>query len=97
VRLEAGPGVAQVWTSAAGVPGSSSAAPSPPRRPPPGVPFEAVRDYLLSLPGLPDEVAAQLRTFAADGSTLPLPVPRRPGHDTVGRGGRRARPRCCHP
>jgi hypothetical protein len=40
-----------------------------------GAPFEVVRDYLLSLPGLPDEVAAQLRTFAADGSTLPLPVP----------------------
>jgi hypothetical protein len=34
-----------------------------------------VRDYLLSLPGLPHDVAAQLRTFAADGSTLPLPVP----------------------
>jgi hypothetical protein len=27
------------------------------------------------LPGLPDDVAAQLRTFTADGSTLPLPVP----------------------
>ena len=40
-----------------------------------GVPFETVRDYLLSLPGLPDDVAAQLRTFTADGSTLPLPVP----------------------
>ena len=34
-----------------------------------------MRDYLLQLPGLPDGVAAQLRTFAADGSTLPLPVP----------------------
>ena len=40
-----------------------------------GVPFETVRDYLLSLPGLPEDVAAQLRTFTADGSTLPLPVP----------------------
>ena len=34
-----------------------------------------MRDYLLSLPGLPDKVAEQLRAFAADGSTLPLPVP----------------------
>ena len=34
-----------------------------------------MRDYLLSLPGLPEGVAEQLRTFAADGSTLPLPVP----------------------
>jgi hypothetical protein len=40
-----------------------------------GVPFPVVRDYLLSLPGLPAEVAAQLRSFAGDGSTLPLPVP----------------------
>jgi hypothetical protein len=40
-----------------------------------GVAFETVRDYLLSLPGLPQDLAAQLRTFTADGSTLPLPVP----------------------
>jgi hypothetical protein len=41
-----------------------------------GVAFEAMRDYLLSLPGLPEDVAASLRTFNADRSTLPLPVPR---------------------
>ena len=34
-----------------------------------------MRDFLLSLPGLPEDVAAQLRTFTADGSTLPIPVP----------------------
>ena len=39
-----------------------------------GVPFEMVRDYLLSLPGLPDDIATRLRTFTANGSTLPLPV-----------------------
>jgi hypothetical protein len=39
-----------------------------------GVPFETVRDYLLSLPGLPVDVAAQLRSFTGDGSVLPLPV-----------------------
>ena len=33
------------------------------------------RDYLLSLPGLPDDLAAQLRAFTGDGTTLPLPVP----------------------
>jgi hypothetical protein len=38
------------------------------------VPFATVRDYLLTLPGLPDRVATQLRTYTADGSTLPLPV-----------------------
>ena len=40
-----------------------------------GVPFETVRDYLLSLPGLPDDLAAQLGAFTSDGTTLPLPVP----------------------
>ena len=40
-----------------------------------GVPFETVRDYLLSLPGLPAGLADQLRELSADGGTLPLPVP----------------------
>src|SRR5215207_4313229 len=39
-----------------------------------GIPFETARDYLLSLPGLPDGVASQLRSFSGDGTTLPLPV-----------------------
>jgi hypothetical protein len=34
-----------------------------------------MRDYLLTLPGLPKDIAAALRSFNADGSTLPLPVP----------------------
>ena len=75
VRLVAGPGVAAVW-SKSGVPvlvvgravaprGFSSS----------GVPFEVMRDYLLSMPGVPESVAAPLRTFNAQGSALPLPVP----------------------
>jgi hypothetical protein len=40
-----------------------------------GAPFTTVRDYLLSLPGLPADVAEQLRGFTGDGTTLPLPVP----------------------
>jgi len=40
-----------------------------------GVPFETVRDYLLSLPGLPPGLASQLRDLSAEGGTLPLPVP----------------------
>ena len=75
VRLVAGPGVAQVWSSSAGVPALVVGRAVAPSAFSSGVPFETVRDYLLSLPGLPDDVAAQLRTFAADGSTLPLPVP----------------------
>ena len=75
VRLVAGPGVAQVWLSSAGAPALLVARAGAPSAFSSGVPFETVRDYLLSLPGLPEDVAAQLRTFTADGSTLPLPVP----------------------
>jgi hypothetical protein len=40
-----------------------------------GVPFNTARDYLLSLPGLPTGLAARLRDFSGDATTLPLPVP----------------------
>ncbi|MCW2667330.1 MAG: hypothetical protein JWN57_2292, partial [Frankiales bacterium] len=75
VRMVAGPGLAQVWTSAAGAPALIVGRAVAPRAFSSGVAFETVRDYLLSLPGLPDDVAAQLRLFTADGATLPLPVP----------------------
>jgi hypothetical protein len=75
VRLDAGPGVAQIWSSGSGAPALVVARAVAPTAFSSGVPFETVRDYLLSLPGLPRDVAEQLRTFAADGSTLPLPVP----------------------
>ncbi len=75
VRLVAGPGVAAIWSSSAGAPALIVGRAVAPRAFSSGVPFETVRDYLLSLPGLPDGVAAQLRAFAGDGSTLPLPVP----------------------
>jgi hypothetical protein len=75
VRLVAGPGVAQVWASSAGLPALVVGRALAPSAFSSGVPFETVRDYLLSLPGLPEDVAAQLRRFAATGSTLPLPVP----------------------
>jgi hypothetical protein len=75
LRLVAGPGVAQVWSSTSGAPALIVGRAVAPTAYASGVDFETLRDYLLSLPGLPGEVAAQLRTFAADGSTLPLPVP----------------------
>jgi hypothetical protein len=75
VRLVAGPGVAQVWASSADVPALVVARAVAPTAFSSGVALETVRDYLLSVPGLPDDVAAQLRTFTTDGSTLPLPVP----------------------
>jgi hypothetical protein len=75
IRLVAGPGVAQVWQQETGVPSLVVARAVAPTASSTGIPFTSARDYLLSLPGLPDEVVAQLRTFTGDGSTLPLPVP----------------------
>ncbi len=75
VRLVAGPGVAQLWTSDAGAPALVVGRVVAPTASSTAVPFEVVRDYLLAVPGLSTDVAEQLRTFTADGSTLPLPVP----------------------
>ena len=75
VQLVAGPGLVAIWTQPAGRPSLAVGRAVAPVAFSSGLPFETVRDYLLSLPGLPDDIAAQLRTFAGDGSTLPLPVP----------------------
>ena len=75
VRLVAGPGVAQVWSSSSGAPALLVGRAVAPVAYSTGVRFEVLRDYLLSLPGLPEDVGAQLRVYAADGSTLPLPLP----------------------
>jgi hypothetical protein len=74
-RLVAGPGVAQMWSSNQGLPAlvvSRAVAPSVYSS---GVSFETARDYLLSLPGIPENLATQLRGFGGDRTTLPLPVP----------------------
>ena len=75
LRIEAGPGVAAVWTQPTGVPTLVVARVVAPTVYSSGVPFETVRDYLLSLPGLPDGLADQLRDLSTDAATLPLPVP----------------------
>jgi hypothetical protein len=75
VRLVAGPGLAAVWSQPTGLPTMVVGRAVAPAAFSSGVPFETLRDYLLSLPGLPPDLAAQLRTFTGDGSTLPLPVP----------------------
>ncbi|TNM60158.1 hypothetical protein FHN55_18980 [Streptomyces sp. NP160] len=78
VRLTAGPGVAATWSSSSGVPALVVGRAVAPTAESTGVPFTQVRDYLLSLPGVPADLASQLATFpvnGSDGSTLPLPVP----------------------
>ncbi|MEV4642172.1 hypothetical protein AB0J80_32965 [Actinoplanes sp. NPDC049548] len=71
-RLTAGPGVAAVWQQGRPVPAMVVGRVIAPKAFSSGVPFETARDYLLSLPILPENVASQLRAFSADGSTLPL-------------------------
>ena len=73
-RISAGPGVAAVWPSASGAPALVLARAVPPVADSSGVPFATAVDYLLSLPGLPPEVASQLRTLSGEATTLPLVV-----------------------
>jgi hypothetical protein len=40
-----------------------------------GAPLPVVRDYLLALPFIPADLAAQLRAATGDGTTLPIPIP----------------------
>lgn len=75
VRLTAGPGVAATWSSSSGAPALVVGRAKAPTAESTGVPFTQVRDYLLSLPGIPADLADQLAAFTGDGSTLPLPVP----------------------
>lgn len=74
-RLEAGPGLAAIWSEERGLPAMVVARAVAPSAYSSGVSFETARDYLLSLPGLPEGVASQLRGFSADGATVPIPVP----------------------
>lgn len=74
-RLTAGPGLMAVWSKGRGVPSLVLARAVAPTVYTSGVPFGTARDYLLSLPMLPEDVAAQLRAFTGDGTTLPLIVP----------------------
>ena len=74
-RLVAGPGVAQMWSSTQGIPALVVGRAVAPTAYSSGVPFETARDYLLSLPGIPEDLAIQLRGYTHDATTLPLPVP----------------------
>lgn len=75
LRVTAGPAAAQVWAGVGGVPNLVVGRFVAPTVESSGLPYATVRDYLLSLPGLPEDVAAQLRSVSADGTTLPLLVP----------------------
>lgn len=74
-KLVAGPGVMQVWNADSGLPALAVGRAVAPTAYSSGVDFATARDYVLSLPGLPADLVAQLRSFSADGTTLPLPLP----------------------
>jgi hypothetical protein len=71
-RLVAGPGLAEVWSAGRPLPALVVARAVAPIAYSTGIPFETARDYLLSLPMLPKDIASQLRGFSGDGTTLPL-------------------------
>jgi hypothetical protein len=77
LHVAAGPAVAAVWSHPGGPPTLLVARAVAPVVSSSGVSFETARDYLLSLPGVPERLADQLRTLTADGSTVPIPVPDR--------------------
>ncbi|RKS72042.1 hypothetical protein BZB76_4854 [Actinomadura pelletieri DSM 43383] len=71
-RFRAGPGVVAVWSRGRAMPALIVARAVAPTVYSSGVPFATARDYLLSLPTLPENVRSQLRTFTGGGTTLPL-------------------------
>jgi hypothetical protein len=75
VTLVAGPGVSAIWSGAAGAPSLVVGRAVAPKAFSSGASFDAVRDHLISLPGMPDDARMQLRLFSEEGSPLPFPVP----------------------
>jgi hypothetical protein len=75
LRLELGPAVVQTWSQQSGAPTLIVAQVVAPSASSNGIPLSTLRDALLSLPGLPGNVASELRTAMGDGTTLPIPVP----------------------
>ncbi|MFI0412354.1 hypothetical protein [Actinomadura sp. 3N508] len=71
-RLGAGPGIVAAWSQGRPVPSLIVARAIAPTVYSAGLPFATARDYLLSLPTLPENVKAQLRTYTGTGTTLPL-------------------------
>jgi hypothetical protein len=74
-RFDAGPGFAAVWSEARGLPAMIVARAVAPTVSSTGIQFETARDYLLSVPGLPADVASQLRAYSREATTLPVVVP----------------------
>jgi hypothetical protein len=77
LQIRVGPGIMQTWGGGgeAGMPKLAVARMTAPVASTEGVSLPTLRDYLLAQPGIPAEVAAQLKELPDDGSVLPVPVP----------------------
>jgi hypothetical protein len=75
LRVQAGPAVVRLWKQDSGIPTLVIAEIGTPVAQSSGVPLDVLREALLSLPGMPPALAAQLRAVTSDGTTLPIPVP----------------------
>lgn len=76
LRLDVGPGVGEAWWpdgGAGGMPQLLVARAQAPTVSAQGASLAEVRDYLLSIPGIPTNLARQLKAMSTDG-TLPIPV-----------------------
>ena len=71
VRLQAGPGIAAVWSQSLGLPRLIVASAVAPTVTSSGASSEAIRDYLQSLPGLPD---GRLTTSTTEVDGVPATV-----------------------
>ena len=74
LKIEGGPVAAEVWTQGSGNPVMVVARAFAPTASSQGASLAEVRDYLLSVPGIPSDLAAQLKSVSGDGQTLPIPV-----------------------
>jgi hypothetical protein len=75
LRLDAGAGVVESWKQAGSVPVLTVVRMAAPTLSSEGVSLSTLEGYLLAQPGIPADVAAQLRALPVNGSVLPIPVP----------------------
>jgi hypothetical protein len=75
VQIQGGPGIAEIWGLDKALPSLMVATAKAPTAATQGASLQVLRDYLLAMPGISPQLAAQLRTVTGDGTTLPIPVP----------------------
>lgn len=75
LRLDVGPGVIESWTQQGGVPTLAVVRMTAPTASSEGVSLATLESYLLAQPGIPADLAAQVKALPVNGTVLPVPVP----------------------